>query len=680
MTRVCTGLEEKERDDKASHVRNCLVPLGSDQSHSSTAKAANIAGVNYKAIPTRLEDDFAMTGQAFQSILTECKLEGHEPFFITTTPGTRSTAQSTISRRFHPSITPLLSLHPSGFMSMSLTLLRHEYAQMATREFPCIMLFVRDQRDLTDVLTVIPPYLRNEYTDNGLVTDYRDWQIPLGRRFRSLKIWFVLRTYGVKAMQTQPSPKSLKARKRALTIRLPTIPPEGIALDMVKVAGGSFLRYGIGGCHKARGKLALADWSVISHCYSIVITQIGISQSEYHLTFEIQDERQYQRDFCLVPYLNSLSIESHHQGLQNKRMADYDNAEYNNSHRAFLQAFIARSTLTFEEAKPILAAIFGAHGELNSFSGTLDGEIDVEATLDRREYMIEDVTEADFNSYVSAANSAISAYDLEIRSTYHQITRQRIYALVNSTSDPVTQLATIHTADEISYLKRLLDAMFDTYNTPRHEVMAVTSMQAVGLAKLSGDRRATQNDVETQGSAGQSLTLVQAEKMLKTLVEEGWFEKSRKGFYSLTPRALMELRGWLIETYNDDEEEEDEEEERVVKIKLCYACKEIITTGQRCANRDCSCRLHDICTQRFFTTQKSRKCPLCKTDWTGNEFVGERAAARMKEKAKRMSTNNSTTKRQSTFAAEEDIDGEKIQDEDQGILTPRGQVSAPQRH
>ena len=188
---------------------------------------------------------------------------------------------------------------------------------------------------------------------------------------------------------------------------------------------------------------------------------------------------------------------------------------------------------------------------------------------------MEDITEADFHNYVTAINNAISGYDLEIRSTYHQTSRQRTFALVNSTSDPLTQLATIHTADEISFLKRLLDAMFETYNTSRHEVMAITSMQAVGLAKAPGDRRATQNGTETQGSTGQSLTLMQAEKMLKTLVEEGWFEKSRKGYYSLTPRALMELRGWLMETYNEDEEED---EERVLRIKQCYACREIITT------------------------------------------------------------------------------------------------------
>ena len=127
--------------------------------------------------------------------------------------------------------------------------------------------------------------------------------------------------------------------------------------------------------------------------------------------------------------------------------------------------------------------------------------------------------------------------------------------------------------------------MFETYNTPRHEVMAITSMQAIKLHKSpSEDVRQTQNGSGTQATAGQSLTMGQAEKLMKTLVEEGWLEKSIKGFYSLSPRALMELRGWLWETYNDLDEDEGEEEEegRVSKrIKQCFACKEIITTVSR---------------------------------------------------------------------------------------------------
>lgn len=196
--------------------------------------------------------------------------------------------------------------------------------------------------------------------------------------------------------------------------------------------------------------------------------------------------------------------------------------------------------------------------------------------LERRETLPEDVTETDFNAYIAAANNAISPYDLEIRSTYHQTSRTRVYALVNSTSDPLSQIATPYSVEEIAFLKRVLDAMFETYNTRRHEIMAITSMQAVRLHKPSAEnRRETQNASESQGAAAQGISMTQAEKMLKTLVDEGWLEKSRKGFYSLSPRALMELRGWLMETYNDVED--DDEDARTLNIKLCYACKEIIT-------------------------------------------------------------------------------------------------------
>ena len=62
-------------------------------------------------------------------------------------------------------------------------------------------LFVKNRTHLTSALSITPSYLRNDFSDSGLVTDYRDWQIPLGRRFRSLKIWFVLRTYGASGLK-----------------------------------------------------------------------------------------------------------------------------------------------------------------------------------------------------------------------------------------------------------------------------------------------------------------------------------------------------------------------------------------------------------------------------------------------------------------------------------------------
>ncbi|KZF21247.1 DNA repair protein Nse1 [Xylona heveae TC161] len=294
-------------------------------------------------------------------------------------------------------------------------------------------------------------------------------------------------------------------------------------------------------------------------------------------------------------------------------MSDETSGQYNDGNRAFLQAFLARGVLTLAEAKPVLAAIFTVHED--------------------RETLPEDVTEADFNSYIAAANYAISPFDFEIRSTLSQIDRTRIFALVNTTSDPMTQLATTYNADEISYLKRILDAMFETFNTPRREIMAITSMQALQLNKVPTDRarRESQNGNATQGSSGQSLTMLQAEKMLKQLVAEGWFEKSVAGFYSLSPRALIELRGWLMETYNDVGEEDDEGGEPSQRIKTCFACKDIVTVGQRCSERSCPVRLHDICTQNFFRAQQATNCPQCKREWTGNNYVGERAVTTTEE-------------------------------------------------
>ncbi|RAL06691.1 non-structural maintenance of chromosomes element 1 family protein [Aspergillus homomorphus CBS 101889] len=326
---------------------------------------------------------------------------------------------------------------------------------------------------------------------------------------------------------------------------------------------------------------------------------------------------------------------------------------YNDTNRAFLQAFMGRSTMTFEEARPVLAAIFSAH--------------------EKQAVSAEEVTEDELQSYIATANNAISPFDLEIRSTLPQIEvdpsqttvppPERVYALVNTTSDAMTQLATTYSADEIAFVKRLLDAMFETHNTRRCEAMVVSGIQALQLAKVSGDasqRREsgllpsqsqttltqgaqTQPDSQVVGGAVQSLTMSQAEMLLKQLVEEGWFGKSRNGFYSLSPRGLMELRGWLVATYND-------EAEGIRKIKLCAACKDLITAGQRCVNRDCLGRLHDHCLRHFFRSQQADICPVCKEIWPGNKFVGERAVTQADQEMHARRRRSSNTQRPSDVA------------------------------
>lgn len=67
--------------------------------------------------------------------------------------------------------------------------------------FDCTCFYVRDRASLIQALSIMPEYLKNQATDSGKVIDYRDWQIPLGRRFRSLKLWFVIRHYGIEGLQ-----------------------------------------------------------------------------------------------------------------------------------------------------------------------------------------------------------------------------------------------------------------------------------------------------------------------------------------------------------------------------------------------------------------------------------------------------------------------------------------------
>lgn len=258
----------------------------------------------------------------------------------------------------------------------------------------------------------------------------------------------------------------------------------------------------------------------------------------------------------------------------------------------------------------------------------------------------------------------IEKFGYEIRSTHPQTAMSRshnacIYALVNTVSDVQTQLATSHSADEIAFVKRVLDAMFETNNTQSREVMAIKAMDAIRLHKVPKERNSavSMNGVsqgeQTQASTNSSITMSRAEELLATLVEERWFEKSRAGYYSLTPRGLMELRGYLEETYNEPDAEESEWQ----RIKKCTACKDIITVGQRCTNQECNVRLHDFCSQGFFRARPERKCSSCRTQWTGRDFVGERAARGYKDGPS--SNINGIMGRQRAVAEGDEIDEEE---------------------
>ncbi|KAH6634515.1 Nse1 non-SMC component of SMC5-6 complex-domain-containing protein [Chaetomium sp. MPI-SDFR-AT-0129] len=304
-------------------------------------------------------------------------------------------------------------------------------------------------------------------------------------------------------------------------------------------------------------------------------------------------------------------------------------AGYNDANRAFIQAFMARGTLTFPEAQKVLAGI--------------------KTALENRDpndpVSPDTITMTDFENFIRSARDAIEPLDYDIRNMRDQTDRrgERIWAFINAHSDPATQLGTTRTPEEVAYIKRLLDAMFEEYNTPRMEVMAVDEGQALRVSRPTGRRQSningdeaaensgSENGAPTSTAASRGLKHSEVLSLLSSLVAEGWLNKSEAGFYRLTERALIELWSWLMATYNDNETEADNGDGPEWQcIKFCEACKEIVTDGQRCDEPDCLVRLHDFCEDAFWRMQGSRadgerKCPKCGTGWTGNHFVGERA-------------------------------------------------------
>jgi len=220
---LCALLAARERaTGYRSTDRGCdgrLVAYTSTQAHSSVEKAVKIAGLgkaNLRFID--VDERFAMRPELLARHIVQDREAGLRPCFVSATVGTTS------SNGFDP-LTELgricreqdLWFHVDGAMCGTAALcpeFRHiqhgleladsycfnPHKWMFTN-FDCDCFYVADRTTLIKTLSVLPEYLRNKATESGAVIDYRDWQVPLGRRFRALKLWFVIRHYGVEGLR-----------------------------------------------------------------------------------------------------------------------------------------------------------------------------------------------------------------------------------------------------------------------------------------------------------------------------------------------------------------------------------------------------------------------------------------------------------------------------------------------
>lgn len=196
-----------------------LVAYSSSQAHSSVEKAMMVSGLGREKLRlVELDERFAMRPEALAALIKADRAAGLVPCFVSATVGT--TSSHAIDPL--PAIGPLCReagvwLHVDAAHAGTAALcpeLRHihdglEWAdsycfnphKWMFTNFDCDCFYVADRSSLIRTLSILPEYLKNRATESGAVIDYRDWHIQLGRRFRALKLWLVIRHYGVAGLQ-----------------------------------------------------------------------------------------------------------------------------------------------------------------------------------------------------------------------------------------------------------------------------------------------------------------------------------------------------------------------------------------------------------------------------------------------------------------------------------------------
>eukprot|EP01080_Neovahlkampfia_damariscottae_P007805 gene7805-12279_t len=204
----------KEKIDSKKLIGYC-----SDQSHSSIQKAFMIAGIPDEQIRIiEANENEELDPKTLEEAVETDRLKGLIPFFVGATVGTTSsTAIDDISK-----IGPICKkygmwLHvDAAYVGASCicpeyrhflngiedadSFVFNPHKWMLTN-FDCVTLWVQNRKSLTDALEITPEYLKNKASESGSVIDYRHWSISFGRRFRSLKLWFVMRSYGIEGLQ-----------------------------------------------------------------------------------------------------------------------------------------------------------------------------------------------------------------------------------------------------------------------------------------------------------------------------------------------------------------------------------------------------------------------------------------------------------------------------------------------
>ncbi|KAK7098977.1 aromatic-L-amino-acid decarboxylase-like isoform X2 [Littorina saxatilis] len=212
--RMVARMKETDPDMNHHSVISRFVCYSSDQANSSVHRSGLLADVRMRKLQS--DDNFSLRGETLRKAIEEDKAKGLIPFFICATLGTTGCCAFDSIKEIGPlcekeGIWLHIDAAYAGSAFVCPEYREHlegvEYAETFSTNphkwmlcnYDLSVMWIKNREYLVDAFNVDPFYLKHQ--NEGRVPDFRHWQIPLGRRFRALKLWFVLRCYGVKGIQ-----------------------------------------------------------------------------------------------------------------------------------------------------------------------------------------------------------------------------------------------------------------------------------------------------------------------------------------------------------------------------------------------------------------------------------------------------------------------------------------------
>lgn len=221
LHRATDGTVRRDGVSGAAGGRKGYAVYASTQAHSSVAKALLIAGLGEAALrPVEADPEtLALDPDELRRLVEADIRDGVTPVMVAATVGSTSTgaidpvpAIGEVCREhgiwLHidaayagaAAVCPELRWIHDGVAEYADSYCTNPHKWLLTN-FDCDAFYVADRTALLGALSILPEYLRNAASESGAVVDFRDWHIQLGRRFRALKLWAVIRWYGVEGLR-----------------------------------------------------------------------------------------------------------------------------------------------------------------------------------------------------------------------------------------------------------------------------------------------------------------------------------------------------------------------------------------------------------------------------------------------------------------------------------------------